>query len=273
MQRWRRPQAGPPISPHPATVRSFSAVSIIGLPIAVGTLLSIAILACGIARAADAEPSRPPLAVVELFTSQGCSSCPPADALIGELARREDVLALSEHVDYWDYLGWKDPFASPAHTARQREYARALGLKYVYTPQIVVQGQAQVAGNERDAVLRAIAAQERTQPSVRVSWADADQLVVGVDSPASTATADVWLVLYDRSHTTRIERGENSGRALANYNVVRSFRRIARWQGEPVQVVVDLRGEDWTARGCAVILQSESTGPIVDAAACTPPRN
>src|SRR5512144_1000431 len=139
MQRWRRLPTGPRISPF-------------NLAVAVGPTLWLALSTP--ARAGDeSSAGRPSLTVVELFTSQGCSSCPPADALIGELAQREDVLALSEHVDYWDYLGWKDPFASPAHTARQRNYAKALGLKYLYTPQVVVQGQVQVSGSEREAVL------------------------------------------------------------------------------------------------------------------------
>ena len=110
------------------------------------------LLGAGPVRAADK-----PLTVVELFTSQGCSSCPPADAFLGELARRDDLVALSEHVDYWDYIGWKDPFASPDLTKRQHEYARLLGLRYVYTPQMVIQGADHVTGSDRAGVLRKIA--------------------------------------------------------------------------------------------------------------------
>lgn len=240
-------------------------------------VFGICFVPCGAAWAADGEHSaeRPALTVVELFTSQGCSLCPPADALIGELAGREDILPLSEHVDYWDYLGWKDPFGSPAHSARQRDYARAFGLKYVYTPQIVVQGQVQVPGNEREAVLRTVALQQRKKPPfITVSWAGADQLVVGVDGAGvdgGGGPADVWLVLYDRTRSTRIERGENSGRALTNFNVVQSFRRIAGWRGEPLRVVINPEIEDWSSRGCAVMLQTEGNGPIVDAVFCRRP--
>jgi hypothetical protein len=257
MQRWRPLPTEPRITP-------------IKLAVAVGPLLWFA-FASSPARAGEVSSvGRPSLTVVELFTSQGCSSCPPADALIGELAQREGLLALSEHVDYWDYLGWKDPFASSAHTSRQRDYAKALGLKYVYTPQIVVQGQVQVSGSEREAVLAAVAARERTRNGlVSIGRAGSGQLVVGVAGKEGARPADVWLVLYDRRQTTRIDRGENSGRALANYNVVRSLRRLGRWQGEPVQLVADLDQEDESTRGCAIVLQSEATGPIIDAVACS----
>jgi hypothetical protein len=272
MQRWRRPPAELQTSLRPPSVRAAFFVATPAFPVVTATAVFICVLGWGAGRADDVQPhtERPVLTVVELFTSQGCSSCPPADVLMGDLARRDDVLPLSLHVDYWDYLGWKDPFASPAHSARQREYARALGLKYIYTPQIVVQGRAQVAGNERETVLQTIAAQERTkQPLVTVSQAGA-QLAVSVDGVGGARLADVWLVLYDRTRSTRIDRGENSGRALVNFNVVRSFRRIAQWQGEPVRIVVSPDTEDWISRGCAVVLQVEATGPILDAVPCTP---
>ncbi len=104
-----------------------------------------------------------------------------------------------------------------------------------------------------------------------MNWAGSDRLVANVDREAGAPPADLWLVLFDRTNATRVDRGENSGRALVNHHVVRSFRRIGRWQGEPLRVVVDLGGEEWTTRGCAVILQSDAAGPIVDATECTPP--
>src|SRR5512144_1822690 len=116
----------------------------------------VAVAAARVVPAKTLAPAEGPWAI-ELFTSQGCSSCPPADAFLGELAKRPDVLALSEHVDYWDYLGWKDPFASSENTQRQRAYSRRLGSGYVYTPQMVVQGTGQIAGTDRHGVLELVA--------------------------------------------------------------------------------------------------------------------
>lgn len=230
--------------------------------------------------ASAAEPSsptpssptpQPSLVVVELFTSQGCSSCPPADALIGELGQRADILALSQHVEYWDYLGWKDPFASPLYSTRQREYAKALGLKYVYTPQIVIQGRVQLPGNEREAVLQAVADQGRPKEALlSIRFAAPGQLVVDVAGKENARPADIWLVQYDRTQITPIDRGENRGRELANYNVVRDLRRIGRWQGEPMQIAVDLGQEGAATIGCAILLQAESAGPVLDAVRCAP---
>jgi len=119
----------------------------------------------GSVAARGAEPAAVSPVVVELFTSQGCSSCPPADALLAELTGRPDVVALSFHVDYWDYIGWKDPYASPQYTARQQRYTQALNLRYVYTPQIVVDGRADVVGSHRAEVLAAIeTAAQRDRP-------------------------------------------------------------------------------------------------------------
>ena len=134
--------------------------------------------------------------VVELFTSQGCSSCPPADVLLGELAKREDVLALAFHVDYWDRLGWKDPFSSAMATARQRAYGHKLGLRTVYTPQIVVDGTAEMVGSDRRAVARAIAA-ARAKQTVDVKLArEAGELVVQVGPVEGAGRVSVQLVAF-----------------------------------------------------------------------------
>ena len=216
--------------------------------------------------------SRPPLAaqerltVVELFTSQGCSSCPPADAFLGELAKRPDVLALSEHVDYWDYLGWKDPFASSENTQRQRAYSRRLGSGYVYTPQMVVQGTGQIAGTDRQGVLELVArARDLQFVPVDVNRTEDGAMVARLGPTMLPAAVDVFLVHFDPKHSTTIARGENGGRQVQNYNVVRGFTRIAMWNGEPASLPVLAAtqgvGETW-----AILLQQSDGGSILGAA-------
>ena len=207
--------------------------------------------------------------VVELFTSQGCSSCPPADHLLGELAERDDVIALSFHVDYWNYLGWDDPFSSVASTNRQREYRAAFGLRYVYTPQIVVGGAAQEVGSHRGKVLRAIERMRASrQVKVDISHPDKKTAVVRVGAgkaPAGPAT--VWLFAYDKSHSTDIGRGENSGVKLVNTHVVRETRKIGEWNGKDLKIslpiaMMGIENQD----GCAIVVQSKNGGQIYGAA-------
>ena len=211
------------------------------------------------------------LTVVELYTSQGCSSCPPADAYLGELAERDDVLALSFHVDYWDYIGWKDPFGSPRHTQRQRDYAQTFNLRYVYTPQMVIQGNLQATGSNRPGIESAIATQRHTNlRNVRMSLkkgADGRPVLTIPPSTRVKEELEVWLVVYDREYTTAVKRGENRGRSITNRNVVRALERIGAWNGEAMQTpltVADMGGGKGDA--CAVILQSARTGHILGAA-------
>ena len=213
-----------------------------------------------------------PLTVVELYTSQGCSSCPPADAFLGELAGREDVLALSFHVDYWDYIGWKDPYASPAHSDRQRRYARRFGRRYVYTPQMVIQGMAEEIGSDRPKVLRRIdeAAKLKRVPVRLGHGADRGTITISVPQAAPDDDVDdvtVWLVVYDRSHETAVKRGENRGRTIRNSNVVRGLRKVATWRGEALEAEVSLSDfAEASGDVCAVLLQSRRSGRIVGAA-------
>ncbi|MDA0306891.1 MAG: DUF1223 domain-containing protein [Proteobacteria bacterium] len=207
------------------------------------------------------------LTVVELFTSQGCSSCQPADAFLGDLAKRDDLLALSIHVDYWDYIGWKDPFGSPENTKRQRRYARTLGMRYVYTPQMVVQGASHVTGSDRVKVAALIEKAAR-MPRVPISISrDKNNINIKVSGGAPGEKATVWLAVFDNKHDTPVKRGENGGRTLSHYNVVRNMSRIGTWTGRAITIPTDVtdmraRGRD----GCAVILQSLSTGRILGAA-------
>jgi len=213
------------------------------------------------------SPSAP--VVVELFTSQGCNSCPPADEFLGELAERPGIIALSLHVDYWDYIGWEDPYASPQATARQRGYVERLGLRYVYTPQMVIDGRADVTGLQRDDVLKTIgkAAEGRKALQVRFESTDGGKIVVPAGHVPEGGAA-VWLAVYDRSHETNVPRGENAGRKLHNYNVVRELSRIGTWHGERLEIPFDMTAAAAQGRdGCAVIVQQGPIGPILGAAA------
>jgi hypothetical protein len=197
--------------------------------------------------------------VVELFTSQGCSSCPPADAFLTDLShQRPDVLALAFHVTYWDYLGWKDPYSLNAATLRQREYARHLGEDGVYTPQMVVDGTKGFVGSDRAEGLSAIAAAARKSIPVTLAR-DGGSLLVTIG--AGAGTAQVLLVGYDPSHETPIGRGENSGRTLRESNIVRSVTPIGAWTGS----TITLHQSPPAGEGFAVLLQAVD-GRIIGAA-------
>ncbi|MBV8507804.1 MAG: DUF1223 domain-containing protein [Alphaproteobacteria bacterium] len=193
-----------------------------------GLLFALAFLALGVAPLQAGE--RPIL--VELFTSEGCSSCPPADALLAELAGRPDVLALSFHVDYWDRLGWKDPFSSPDATRRQHGYADLLGLATVYTPQMVVDGRWQAVGSDRSEVEQALGSARRTRDDVPVSLAvDHGRAQITLGPRGDGIVATLLLIGFDRRHLTSVARGENGGRTLAHVDVVRSIEEIAPFDG------------------------------------------
>jgi hypothetical protein len=178
--------------------------------------------------------------VLELFTSQGCSSCPPADRYLGEIQReRPDVLVLDFHIDYWDSLGWKDPFSLPGATARQQAYDSVLGSE-VYTPQLVIGGSRQAVGSDQDAVTTAIAAavQDRaTLPPVALSLSP-EGANLAVDVAPGSGNAELWLVGYDDRHTTAIGRGENGGLTETEVDIVRSIRPIATWSGGALQLQI-----------------------------------
>jgi hypothetical protein len=176
----------------------------------------------------SAQAGEPPI-VVELFTSEGCSSCPPADALLAELASRADVLALSFHVDYWDRLGWKDPYSSREATNRQNRYATLLDLATVYTPQIVVDGKWQAVGSDRSEVEQALALARRNHREVPVTLAlDNDRAQIKPGPGGEGVAARVLLIGFDRRHVTAVQRGENGGRTLAHVNVVRGIDEVGR---------------------------------------------
>jgi hypothetical protein len=203
-----------------------------------------------------------PPVVVELFTSQGCNSCPPADAYLADLARQPGILALAYHIDYWDQLGWRDPFSSAAATARQRAYAQALGLRTIYTPQMVINGRVDAVGSDRQQVAAAIAGTVGLAVPVALE-ADRDALPIRVG--AGMGRGRIWFVDYDLNHETRIRGGENRGRTLVNVNIVRSIEELGAWAGTPVDFT---RAKPRAGAGSAVLLQSES-GAILGAANIT----
>ena len=196
-----------------------------------GALGVCAIIA--VIRPAHADPR----AVVELFTSQGCSSCPPADRLVGELAKDPSVIALSMPVDYWDYLGWKDTLADSRFSARQKAYSRARGDRNLYTPQMIVNGSAQVIGSDRAAIEGAIKNTATTDGvmSVPVTMKLSGKLLnVSVDAGKVSTTpgrGEVWLCSVSRAVPISIGRGENRGRELTYYNVVRNLVKVGDWNG------------------------------------------
>ena len=184
-------------------------------------LPAAALLAC-LAAPAAADP-----VVVELFTSQGCSSCPPADAMLGELAARPDVIALSLHVDYWDWIGWPDTFGDPAHSARQKGYAAAAGTSVVYTPQFVVGGRDHVAGADGMDLAERLRAHADAARGATVLEAEGDRLRLA----ATGRPARLTLVHVLPEATVPIERGENAGRTVTYHHVVAGLEDLGPWDG------------------------------------------
>lgn len=219
-------------------------------------LFAAAVALSSLAAPAFAE-TRP--IVVELFTSQGCSSCPPADALLNELTGRKDVLALGFHVDYWDRLGWKDPLSIQGATMRQHDYAAEFGRHEVYTPQMVIDGTRQAVGSNRGAVLQAIA-QSQPASAARVAFA-ADGRSVSVG--AGAGRGKVLVIRYLLKRTTEVQRGENAGRTAVDANGVDSIRDAGDWTGRQLELPVDPVD---AGHGLAILVQGED-GRILGAAA------
>jgi len=236
-------------------------------------VLLIAPLMIGAARAAD-----PPV-VVELFTSQGCSSCPPADEYLGELAKRPGLLALAFHVEYWNYIGWPDPYSKPWATRRQRDYSVRLKQRFVFTPEMVVQGEAEGIGSERatiEALIRDARDNPRPHPSLSLHWRADGALLVDVGSGPSPAgdPATLWLIGYDGVHETPILSGENEGRTAWDHHAVRTFRRLGAWAGWSEQLVVPPEeAKKLSDHAAAVLLQLDGSGPILTAASIDLPKH
>lgn len=189
---------------------------------------------CASAALAESEQG----VVVELYTSQGCSSCPPADALLAKLAQTPGVIGLSLHVDYWDYIGWTDTFGQASFTERQKAYAHAAGEKMIYTPQMIVAGEARVAGNQPDAVAAALAAVKPSSVALTLIRQSGDLLINATAAQALASPVVVQLVHYTDRAEVAIDRGENAGLKVAYNNIVTSWQKIGDWSGvEPLQLV------------------------------------
>ncbi len=220
-------------------------------------------LVMGLAAASQAAAQDRPV-VVELFTSQGCSSCPPADAILHDLASDPNVIALALHVDYWDYIGWKDSFANPAFTKRQRRYASQQSERMVYTPQMMFNGIEHVVGNRKSNVREALKRHKTLAPVVDVAAQKKGNSVSIRLAPLSkTGDFTVFLVSYRAQSTVDIKRGENAGRKISYANVVTGWQKVGRWNGRS--------GKTITANGVpsqpmAVLVQNGDVGEIVGSA-------
>ncbi|MGX1308634.1 hypothetical protein AB7M35_003392 [Amorphus suaedae] len=242
--------------------------------------LGLALMAFGLPAKADDGASKGP-AVVELFTSQGCASCPPADKLLGRLLADRNVIALTYPVTLWDYLGWPDTLASRENTERQFAYAQARGDSAVYTPQVVVNGREDVVGNNERAVRHEIDGQtaQGLAPSVRVGLernGSVLELRIGAAKPgAPKASATIWLGSITPEVKVDIGRGENSGRSIVYHNVVRSLRAVGMWKGDPVSI--DMPVDEISRDGgsaCVVLVQLNAPagpGAIIGAATASWP--
>lgn len=242
----------------------------------VGMLLSAVAMTVWVGSAGAGEKRE---VVLELFTSQGCSSCPPADALMMQLSTNRHVLALTFPVDYWDYLGWKDTFARPEFSKRQRDYASTRGDRAVYTPQMVVNGREHLVGSDRAAIEQAVARHHGNRThGLEMDLTAAADVVVAKVGPAVAETerkATLWLVTFDVSRKVPIARGENKGRTVEYSNVVRQMQPIGMWKGKPLSIELP-RSEvlKEPGIGVAIVLQVDQeggVGPILGAAVLSGP--
>jgi hypothetical protein len=202
-----------------------------------------------------------PSAVLELFTSQGCSSCPPADALLTELGEREDVIALAYHVDYWDYIGWRDTFGNPAFSDYQREYAAARGKLRIYTPQLVVNGTSELVGSRRADVTASLS-DAVLLPIPLTLDEQGDMIAVSAEGNKDFPEAQLWLVTFKSKASVAVRSGENAERTLDYSNIVTSRQIIGMWDptdGVSVKLpVADMLGS--MSDGAAILIQQDKDG-------------
>lgn len=244
----------------------------------VALLSGLASGTAGAQQAAVPAPA-PPKAVLELFTSQGCASCPPADALLEDLAKDPDVIAITLAVDYWDYIGWKDTLAKHGHSLRQKAYAEQRGDRMIYTPQIIVDGIVPAKGSDKTAIQKAMARARDNGVTLSVPLklsVKGNDLVIDVSGLAQTpahaglVSGDIWVCPVIRAHEVAIGRGENAGKTVTYTNVVRGWVRLGPWTGHAATFTVPLdRVRQDNEDGVVVMLQAGSPvspGPILGAA-------
>jgi hypothetical protein len=204
-----------------------------------------------------------PRAVIELFTSQGCSSCPPADRNLSDLAREPDVIALSLHIDYWDYLGWRDTLGSAANTARQKGYAKTRGDRQVYTPQMVLNGSRQMMGGDRgqiDTVLGETRRGGQRLPVAVTITPGTSGIAVSIGAGEAPGGADIWLCAVASRVPVEIVRGENRGRTMTYANVARRWVKAGQWTGEAVTFHVPLQDAATDDTDAWVVLVQQNVG-------------
>jgi hypothetical protein len=229
----------------------------------------LGLIFCGMAATGPARAQGDAsLPVLELFTSQGCSSCPAADALLKTYADRSDVVALSLPVDYWDYLGWKDTLASPKFTSRQRGYAKVRGDGQVFTPQVVVNGLLHVVGSHRHDIDDAIGRTGQKLVRMRVAlaaWTERGTITIEAGEGEGWRQGTVWVAAVRPKVAVAIEAGENRGKQLAYYNVVRELTPAGMWSGKAVKLELPHGDVLRAGEKCAVFIQDGTGGPIVAA--------
>ncbi|WP_169544120.1 DUF1223 domain-containing protein [Sneathiella aquimaris] len=214
---------------------------------------------------ASALDVRQPKTVIELYTSQGCSSCPPADKLMGEIVQKPDVLGLSFAVTYWDYIGWKDTFANSENDARQTRYRDQFGARYVYTPQMVVAGADHFVGSNAHELEQNLLAFKGHAEQIKLTWRiDGNRLFINLPDHLNGAT--IWQVDIDHKQEVQIGRGENTGKSITYHNIARRTQPLENWDGQHKTIELDLaalmnEGRD----GCAILIQERGFGPIIAA--------
>ena len=219
----------------------------------------------------------PPRTVLELYTSQGCSSCPAADALFHKYASRPDVIALTMPVDYWDYLGWKDTLANPKFSQRQRKYAKVRGDGRIYTPQVIVNGLTHAVGSKEADIDKQIEATNAQLAAHRIGvrmvtkdgklTIEAEGLPGNAPQTEGIKDATIWLAVLQKSAEVEIKRGENHGRKVTYVNVVRELTSVGTWSGKPLKIVLERHAVMQPGtESCVVFLQQGMGGPIIGAA-------